>query len=219
MKRVGLFIVTNLAVVIVLGVVLNIILPILGINTSGNTGLLVMAVIFGFGGSFISLLLSKWMAKRSTKAKVITNPNSLQERWLVDTVERLARQAGLKTPEVAIFPANEINAFATGANRNDALVAVSTGLLTGMTQDEQEAVLAHEIAHIANGDMITMSLLQGILNTFVIFTARVVATAINNAMRGGNSQGGLGFFAYYGIVMVLEMLFGILASVIVMWFS
>lgn len=219
MKRVGLFIATNLAIVLVLGVVLNVVLPLFGINASGNAGLLVMAIVFGFGGSFISLLLSKWMAKRSTGAQVITNPATQQERWLLETVSRLASQAGIKMPEVAIFPANEVNAFATGAKRNDALVAVSSGLLNNMTQDEQEAVLAHEIAHIANGDMITMSLLQGVLNTFVIFIARLIAGAVNNAMKNDDGEGGLGFFAYFGVVMVLELVLGMLASIIVMWFS
>jgi heat shock protein HtpX len=221
MKRVLLFIATNLAVVLVLGVVLNIIFSMTGLQYGrGNMGaLLVMASVFGFGGSFISLAISKWMAKRSTGAQVITSPANETERWLVQTVQRQAAQAGIGMPEVAIYPGPEVNAFATGMNRNSALVAVSVGLLNNMSRDEAEAVLAHEVSHIANGDMVTMSLLQGIVNTFVIFFARIIANVIDNFMRSDDGRGGLGGLAYFAVVMVLELLFGILASVIVMWFS
>lgn len=213
MKRILLFIATNLAVVLVLGIVLNIVMPLFGLDMRGNAGLLVFASIFGFGGAFISLLMSKWIAKRSTGAHVIDTPANATEQWLVSTVARLAKQANIGMPEVALYRSEDMNAFATGANRNNALVAVSTGLLENMRQDEVEGVLAHEISHIANGDMVTMTLLQGVVNTFVIFFARVIA----NALRGNNNQGG--FFAYMATVFVLEMVFGILASVIVMAFS
>lgn len=213
MKRILLFVATNLAVVLVLGIVLNILMPLLGVDMRGNAGLLVFASVFGFGGAFISLLISKWIAKRSTGAEVIDSPANATEQWLVSTIARLAKQANIGMPEVAIYPSQDMNAFATGANRNNALVAVSTGLLENMRQDEVEGVLAHEISHIANGDMVTMTLLQGVVNTFVIFFARVIA----NALRGNNNQGG--FFAYMATVFVLEMVFGILASIIVMAFS
>ncbi|TWR42609.1 protease HtpX, partial [Xanthomonas vasicola] len=178
---------------------------------------LVMAAIFGFGGSFISLLLSKFMAKRSTGAQVITEPRTPTERWLLETVRRQAQAAGIGMPEVAVYDGPEINAFATGANRNNALVAVSTGLLQNMDQDEAEAVLGHEIAHVANGDMVTMALLQGVLNTFVIVLARVVGGIIDSALSG-NRDSGRGF-AYYIIVFALEMVFGMFATMIAMWFS
>lgn len=220
MKRVLLFLATNLAVVLVLSVVLNIVFAAMDINPQGMGGVLVFASIFGFGGAFVSLLLSKWMAKRAVSAKVITQPVGETERWLVATVQRLAKQADIGMPEVALYQSSDMNAFATGANRNSALVAVSTGLLDSMNRDEVEAVLAHEISHIANGDMITMTLLQGIVNTFVIFMARVIAHLIDNALRGNNRQsGGLGMFSYMAVVFVLEMVFGLLASIIVMAFS
>jgi heat shock protein HtpX len=183
-----------------------------------TTGLLILAFVFGMGGSFISLAMSKWIAKRSTGAQVIERPRNEAEQWLVETVKRQARQAGIGMPEVAIYNAPEINAFATGMNRNNALVAVSTGLLNGMTRDEAEAVLGHEVSHVANGDMVTLSLIQGVLNTFVIFLSRVIGGVIDSALRGNREGGGVGF-AYFGIVIVLEILFGILASIVVMWFS
>jgi len=214
MFRTLLFLGTNLAIVLVLGVFLNILLPILGIQAGNTTGLLVIAFVFGMGGSFISLLLSKWMAKRATGAKVIEQPSSDAERWLMGTVERLAKQANIGMPEVAVFPSPDVNAFATGANRDNSMVAVSVGLLRSMDQNEAEAVLAHEISHIANGDMVTMALVQGVLNTFVIFFARVIAQAL---VRGGNNQGS--YLAYFGVTMVLEMVFGVLASIVAMWFS
>ena len=213
-SRIALFLLTNLAVLVLAGIVMSV----LGVNPGQMSGLLVMAAIFGFGGSFISLLLSKWMAKRSTGAVVITEPRNDTERWLLKTVERQAREAGIGMPEVAVYDGPEINAFATGANRNKALVAVSTGLLHHMSEDEAEAVLGHEIAHVANGDMITMALLQGVLNTFVIVLARVVGGVIDSAMSGNREGGGRGI-GYFVIVFVLEMVFGIFATMIAMWFS
>ncbi len=212
--RIGLFLLTNFAVLILASIVMSL----LGVNPSQMSGLLVMAAIFGFGGSIISLLLSKFMAKRGTGAVVITEPRNQTERWLLDTVARQAKAAGIGMPEVAVYDAPEINAFATGANRNNALVAVSTGLLHNMSEDEAEAVLGHEISHVANGDMITMALLQGVLNTFVIVLARVVGGVIDSALSGNREGGGRGF-AYYIIVFVLEMVFGLFATMIAMWFS
>ncbi|MFO3703463.1 protease HtpX [Xanthomonas codiaei] len=212
-NRIFLFLLTNLAVLMLASVVMSV----LGVNPAQMSGLLVMGAIFGFGGSFISLLLSKFMAKRSTGAQVITEPRTPTERWLVETVQRQAQAAGIGMPEVAIYNAPEINAFATGANRNNALVAVSTGLLQNMNQDEAEAVLGHEIAHVANGDMVTMALLQGVLNTFVIVLARVVGGIIDSVVSG-DREGGRGF-AYYIIVFALEMVLGVFATMIAMWFS
>ncbi|RUO25665.1 protease HtpX [Aliidiomarina minuta] len=221
MKRILLFLGTNLAVILVLSVVMNIVMSVLGVSFDTYSGLLVFAAIFGFGGSFISLLISKWMAKRTTGAQVIEKPRNETERWLVETVKNQARKAGVKMPEVAIYQSPEPNAFATGPSKNNSLVAVSTGLLQSMNKDEVEAVLAHEVSHVANGDMVTLTLIQGVVNTFVIFLARVVAGFINNALRGnqGGGRAGGGGFAYYGIVIVLEIVFGILASIIVMYFS
>ncbi|MEO3679854.1 protease HtpX [Rheinheimera fenheensis] len=215
MKRVLLFLATNLAVILVLSIVLNIVFSFLGVDRSSIGGLLVFAAVFGFGGSFISLAMSKWMAKRSTGAVVIEQPRNATEQWLVATVARQAKAAGIGMPEVAIYDSPEMNAFATGMNRNDALVAVSTGLLRNMREDEVEAVLAHEVSHIANGDMVTLTLIQGVVNTFVIFLARLVAGMLNN--NGNNNQGG--GLAYFATVIVLELVFGVLASIIVMWFS
>lgn len=215
MKRVLLFLATNLAVILVLSIVLNIVFSFLGIDRSGIGGLLVFAAVFGFGGSFISLAMSKWMAKRSTGAVVIEQPRNATEQWLMATVARQAKTAGIGMPEVAIYDSPEMNAFATGMNRNDALVAVSTGLLRNMREDEVEAVLAHEVSHIANGDMVTLTLIQGVVNTFVIFLARLIAGMLNN--NNNNNQGG--GLAYFATVMILEMVFGVLASIIVMWFS
>lgn len=216
MKRVLLFLATNLAVILVLSLVLNIVFSFLGVDRSGIGGLLVFAAVFGFGGSFISLAMSKWMAKRSTGAVVIEQPRNATEQWLMSTVARQAKAAGIGMPEVAIYDSPEMNAFATGMNRNNALVAVSTGLLRNMREDEVEAVLAHEVSHVANGDMVTLTLIQGVVNTFVIFLARLVAGMLNNNGNNNNQGGG---FAYYATVMVLEMVFGVLASIIVMWFS
>jgi len=211
-KRVALFLATNLAVL----ALVSIVMAFFGINPSTSAGLLVVAALFGFGGSLISLLVSKWMAKRATGAHVITQPRNEAEQWLLATVTRQAQKAGIGMPEVAIYDAPEINAFATGANRNKALVAVSTGLLRSMSRDEAEAVLGHEVSHVANGDMVTMALLQGVLNTFVIVLARVVGRVIDGYLSGGRDGPGLG---YYAIVFVLDMVFGLFASMIAMWFS
>ncbi len=217
MTRILLFLGTNLAVIFVLSVVARL----LGVDQylagQGQSlgGLLIFCAIFGFGGAIISLLMSKTMAKMGTRARVIEKPSNSAEAWLLATVERQARQAGIGMPEVAIYDSPDVNAFATGANRNNALVAVSTGLLRGMTQDEIEAVLGHEVSHVANGDMVTMTLLQGVLNTFVMFLARVVGQIIDRAVFKSDRPG-LGYFA---TVMVLQLVFGVLASVIVAWFS
>jgi len=220
MKRVLLFVATNLAIIVVLSIVLSVLGPVLGLQPGSYGSLLLFAAVFGFGGAFISLLMSKFIAKRSTGAQVINSPRNAVESWLVETVARQAKAANIGMPEVAVYQSPEMNAFATGASRNNSLVAVSSGLLQQMDRREVEAVLAHEVSHIANGDMVTLTLIQGVVNTFVIFLARAVAGVINNALRGGNNQGGgLGGFAYYGIVIVLEIVFGILASTIVMWFS
>ena len=221
MKRVLLFLATNLAVMLVLSIVLSVLSSWLGINRQGMGGLLLMAAVFGFGGSFISLMISKWIAKRSYGVQVIEQPRSEMEHWLLSTVTRQAQQAGIGMPEVGIYDSPEMNAFATGANRNNALVAVSSGLLYSMSRDEAEAVLAHEVSHIANGDMVTLTLIQGVVNTFVIFFARVVAGLISNFLRSDDEEQGAGLsgLAYMATVFVLEMIFGILASVIVMWFS
>ncbi|MGB0558891.1 MAG: protease HtpX [Pseudohongiellaceae bacterium] len=211
MKRVILFIATNLAILFVLGIVLSILMPLLGLNSASNSGLLFMCAVFGMGGSFLSLLMSKMIAKRSVGARVIQNSSSSEETWLVNTVRRQAELAGIGMPEVAVYDSPEINAFATGANRHNALVAVSTGLLRSMSRDEAEAVLAHEVSHVANGDMVTLTLIQGVLNTFVYFFARIVANMVN---RGNNSA-----FTYFMTVMAFQAIFGILASIIVMGFS
>ncbi|WP_202844853.1 protease HtpX [Luteimonas saliphila] len=209
-KRITLFLLTNLAVL----ALVSIVMAIFGVNPSTFAGLLVFAALFGFGGSLLSLFLSKWTAKRFSGALVIAQPRNETERWLVETVRRQAQAAGIGMPEVAVYDAPEINAFATGANRNNALVAVSTGLLRSMDRDEAEAVLGHEVAHVANGDMVTMALLQGVLNTFVIVLARVVARALSQYM--GRDMGGM---AYFAVVFALDMIFGLFASMIAMWFS
>lgn len=221
MKRIALFLATNLAVIVVLSIVLNVLMAVFGIDFGSYQGLLIFAALFGFGGAFISLFISKWMAKRSTGARVIEQPRNDAERWLVDTVSTQARKAGIKMPEVAVYDSPEPNAFATGPSKNDSLVAVSTGLLRSMNKDEVEAVLAHEVSHVANGDMVTLTLIQGVVNTFVIFLARVVAGLINNALRGnqGGSRTGGGGFAYFGLVILFEILFGMLAQIIVFYFS
>jgi heat shock protein HtpX len=217
MKRIGLFLATNLAVLVLLGIVLSVLQGVFGVQLGDTGTLLVFAAVIGFGGSFISLAISKWAAKRQTGAQVITQPRNELEQWLVATVARQAEAAGIKMPEVAVFDAPEINAFATGPSRNNALVAVSTGLLRNMGRDEAEAVLAHEVSHVANGDMVTMALIQGVLNTFVIFLARVVGRMVD-AWISGNRSGGPSF-AYYIIVIVLDIVFGLLASMVAMWFS
>ena len=214
-NRIALFLATNLAVMVLAGIVMSL----LGVHPNQMGGLLVMAALFGFGGSIISLLMSKGMAKRATGAQVITQPRNESEQWLLATVQRQAQAAGIGMPEVAVYDAPEINAFATGANRNNALVAVSTGLLNAMTRDEAEAVLGHEVSHVANGDMITMALLQGVLNTFVIVLARVVGGIIDNAISGDREGSRGPGLAYFAIVMVLELVLGLFATMIAMWFS
>ncbi len=220
MKRVLLFLVTNIAVILVLSVVLHLIgfqglLDERGVDLN-LPQLLLFAAVFGMGGSFISLAIAKWSAKRLTGAKVITEPRDQTEVWLVETVRHQADAAGIGMPEVAIFDSPEPNAFATGARRNSALVAVSTGLLRGMRQDEVEAVLAHEISHVANGDMVTLALVQGVVNTFVIFMARVIGHFVDRVVFKTERGYGMGYFF---VVIVAQIALGILASVIVMWFS
>ena len=219
-KRVALFLATNLAVILVLSIVLRL-LGVDSILDERNVGinyqsLLILSLVIGFGGSFISLAISKWMAKRSTGARVITQPSNAAESWLLNTVERQARQAGIEMPEVAIYDAPDMNAFATGARRNAALVAVSTGLLNSMPKEEVEAVLAHEISHVANGDMVTLTLIQGVVNTFVIFLSRVVGHFVDRVILKNDRGYGIGYFA---AVIVSQILLGILASMIVMWVS
>ena len=218
MKRVVLFLATNLAVVLVLTLVMNLfglgrVVSEQGLNIPS---LAVMSIVIGFTGAFISLLISKPMAKWSTGARVIEQPANATEQWLVQTVRRLSERAGIGMPEVAVYE-GEPNAFATGAFKNSALVAVSTGLLQSMNQDEVEAVLGHEVAHVANGDMVTLTLIQGVVNTFVVFLARVVGFFIDKMLfRKEDSAPGIG---YYATVFVCEILFGLLASIIVAWFS
>lgn len=220
MKRIMLFLATNIAILLVLSLTARILGVDRFLTANGlNMGMLLgFAAVIGFGGSFISLAISKWMAKMSTGAKVIEQPRNASEQWLVETVRRQAQQAGIGMPEVAIYDAPDMNAFATGMNRNDALVAVSTGLLNNMSADEVEAVLAHEISHVANGDMVTLTLIQGVVNTFVIFLARVIGYLVDSALRrdGDNSGPGVGYFV---ASIAAELVLGILASIIVMWFS
>ena len=219
-KRIALFLATNLAVLLVLSIVLRLLGVDSVLDESGAginyEALLVLSLVIGFGGSFISLAMSKWMAKRSTGARVITQPSNAAESWLVATVERQARQAGIETPEVAIYDAPDMNAFATGARRNSALVAVSTGLLQGMPKEEVEAVLAHEVSHVANGDMVTLTLVQGVVNTFVIFLSRIVGHFVDRVILRNEQGYGLG---YFGAVIVAQLVLGVLASIIVMWVS
>jgi heat shock protein HtpX len=219
MKRIFLFVATNLAVVVVLGIVANL----LGVNryltANGlNLGqLLGFAAVIGFGGAFISLLLSKTIAKWSSGVQIIEQPRNADEAWIVDTVRKFADKAGIGMPEVGIFE-GEPNAFATGANKNNALVAVSTGLLQGMTREEVEAVIGHEVAHIANGDMVTMTLIQGVMNTFVVFLSRVVGYLIDSWLSRGEQRSGPGI-GYMVSTIVLDIIFGFLAAIIVAWFS
>jgi heat shock protein HtpX len=218
MKRIVLFLATNLAVVLVLSVVARL----LGLDAwltahgTGLGGLLVFAAFFGFGGAFISLAMSKWMAKMTMGVRVIGPSGDATEQWLLSVVERHARAAGVGMPEVGIFDSPEPNAFATGASRNAALVAVSSGLLQRMNRQQIEAVLGHEMTHVANGDMVTLTLVQGVLNTFVIFLSRVLGRIIDGAIGGGRDGPGFGYFI---IVMLLDLVFGLFASMIAMWFS
>lgn len=219
MKRILLFLATNIAVLIVLSIVVSLLgadrfLTADGLNLES---LLVFSAIFGFGGSFISLAMSKWMAKRMMGAQVIEHPRNATEQFLFDTIGNQSRVAGISMPEVAIFENPQPNAFATGARRDAALVAVSTGLLGRLQRDEVEAVVGHEISHIANGDMVTLTLIQGVLNTFVIFLSRIVGFAIDRALSGDRDRGiGIGYFIG---TIISQILFGILASIIVLWFS
>ena len=220
MKRIILFVLTNLAVVLVLGVVASV----LGVNrflTSNGldlTALLGFALIMGFGGAFISLLISKPVAKWSSGVQVIAQPNNADEKWLVDTVKKLADKSGIGMPEVGIFEGDP-NAFATGAFKNSALVAVSTGLLQNMTHEEIEAVLAHEVAHIANGDMVTMALIQGVMNTFVVFLSRVVGYAVDSFLRKNDSENTGPGMGYWITTIVLDIVLGFAAAIVVAWFS
>jgi len=220
MKRVFLFIVTNLAIVLVLSVTLHLlgvdrILDKQGVGLDINA-LLIFSAVFGFGGSFISLAISKWTAKRFTGARVIEQPHTGQEQWLVSTVQHHARTAGIGMPEVAIYDSPDVNAFATGMSRNNALVAVSTGLLNSMSHDEAEAVLGHEITHVANGDMVTLALIQGVVNTFVIFLSRVIGHVVDRVVFKTERGHGPAFWI---TTIVAQLVLGILASMIVMWFS
>jgi len=218
-KRIGLFLITNLAILLVLSFTARIlgVDRVLTANGLDLGALLVLAAIFGFGGALISLAISKWSAKMAVGAQVIESPSNGTERWLVETVRRHAQLAGIGMPEVAVYDAPEINAFATGANRDNALVAVSTGLLQNMTPDEAEAVLGHEITHVANGDMVTLALIQGVLNTFVIFLARVIGYLVDRVvLKNDRDSVGIG---YWITSMVAEIVLAFLAMIIVMWFS
>jgi heat shock protein HtpX len=220
MKRIVLYLATNLAIVLVLSITLQL----LGVDRMLDEqgvgidfrALLILAAVMGFGGSFISLLISKWSAKRMTGAHVIEVPSNMTERWLVDTVKRQAQKAGIGMPEVAIYEAPEINAFATGWNRDSALVAVSTGLLSQMSQEEAEAVLGHEVSHVANGDMVTLALIQGVVNTFVIFLSRIIGHVVDRVVFKVERGYGPAFFI---TVIIAQLVLGVLASIIVMWFS
>jgi heat shock protein HtpX len=221
MKRIVLFVLTNLAVMLVI----NITLRLLGVDRvldqSGGinfNALLIMSLVIGFSGSIISLLMSKWSAKRMVGARVITSPIDPTERWLLDTVSRQAQMAGIGMPEVAIYDAPDVNAFATGWNRNSALVAVSTGLLQSMSRDEAEAVLAHEMTHVSNGDMVTLALIQGVVNTFVIFFAKLFGILVDRMLLKNDGRNGPGIGAFVAEI-VAQLVLGVLASMIVMWFS
>ena len=220
MKRIALFLITNLAILVVLSIVLSL----LGVDSLlAENGvdldlqaLLIFSAVIGMTGSFISLAMSKWSAKRMTGAKVIAQAENKTQQWLLSTVERQASQAGIKTPEVAIYQSPDVNAFATGMSRNNALVAVSSGLIESMKMDEAEAVLAHEVSHVANGDMVTLALIQGVVNTFVIFASRVVGHIVDRVILKNERGHGIGFFISS---MIAQVVFGILASTIVMYFS
>ena len=216
MKRIMLFVMTNIAVMVVVGIVTSL----LGVGryTGTNTGqLMIFSLVVGFSGAIISLLMSKSMAKMSMGLKIINQPANADEAWIVETVRKFADQSGIGMPEVGIYE-GEPNAFATGAFKNSALVAVSTGLLRGMTREEVEAVIGHEVAHVANGDMVTMALIQGVMNTFVVFASRVIGSLVDGFLRRDNESSGPGI-GYYVTTIVLDILFGVLASIIVAWFS
>ena len=218
--RILLFLATNLAVLVLVSIVFNL-LGFQGILMANGVdlnlqALLVLCALFGFGGSIISLLMSKWMAKRGTGTYIISQPRNRDEQWLMQTVKELADDAGIGMPEVGIFPSDTANAFATGWNRNDALVAVSAGLLRRFQPNEVRAVLAHEIGHVANGDMVTLSLIQGVVNTFVMFFARIIGHTVDRVVFKTERGYGLGYFV---VTIVAEIVLGFLASMIVMWFS
>ncbi|GMR07010.1 MAG: protease HtpX [Gammaproteobacteria bacterium] len=220
MKRIFLFLATNIAIIIVLSIILQLlgvegILDEQGVDLN-LTSLLIFSAVFGVGGSFISLAISKWMAKRITGARVIETPSTQMEQWLFQTVDRQSQMSDIKMPEIAIFDSPEPNAFATGMNKNKALVAVSTGLLQAMSKDEIEAVLGHEISHVANGDMITLALIQGVINTFVIFFSRVIGHIVDRVILKNDRGHGIGYIV---TVIFAQIVLGILASTIVMWFS
>lgn len=221
MLRIGLFVATNLAVLVLASFTLKL----FGVDQwfaanglGGMTGMLIFCAVFGMGGSFISLLLSKTIATHSTGTRIIKQAANRHEQWLVNTVAELANEAGIGMPDVGVFDSPQSNAFATGASKDNALVAVSTGLLHRFREDEVRAVLGHEIAHIANGDMVTMTLLQGVLNTFVMFFARIVGSIVDSALRGNNDNRGFGI-GYFLVTIVAEIVLGLLASIIVAWFS
>ena len=220
MKRIALFVLTNLAVVLVLSITARLLGVDRFLNQNGlDMGmLLVFALIMGFGGAFISLLMSKPIAKMSTGAQVIEQPRNADEAWLVNTVQKLSERAGIAMPEVAIYEGAP-NAFATGAFKNSALVAVSTGLLHSMSHEEVEAVLAHEVAHVANGDMVTMTLIQGVMNTFVIFLSRVVGSLVDSFLRRGDDRSSGPGIGYFVTTIVMDIILGVLAAIIVAWFS
>ena len=219
MKRIFLFTVTNLAVMALLGLVVFVIEQVFGVRLGqgGLGSLFIFAAVFGFGGALISLAMSKWTAKRMMGVRVIAQPQSDTEMWLVGTVKRLAAQANIGMPEVGVFDSEEMNAFATGARRNAALVAVSTGLLRSMSRPQAEAVMGHEITHVANGDMVTLALLQGVLNTFVIFLARIIGGLVDRAIfKSDREGGGIGYFL---TTMVAQLVLGVFAGMIVSWYS
>ncbi len=218
MKRIVLFLATNLAIVLVLSISMRLLGVEPYLNAQGlNLGsLLIFAAVMGFGGAFISLAISKWMAKKSVGAQVITAPRTPTEQWLMQTVARQAQAVGIRMPEVAIWESPDVNAFATGMSKNSALIAVSTGLLQKMTREEAEAVLGHEMAHVANGDMVTLALIQGVVNTFVLFLSRVIGHTVDRVIfRTENGHGP----AFWVTVIIADLVLGILASIIVMWFS
>ena len=220
MQRILLFLLTNVAIMVILSITLRI----LGVDSllmqNGSdlniNALVIFSGVFGFGGAFISLAISKWMAKRMTGAKVISSPSNNIEKWLIETVENQSKVVGIKMPEVAIFPSNQMNAFATGASKNNALVAVSQGLLDNMTQGEIEAVVGHEMSHVANGDMVTLTLIQGVVNTFVIFFSRVIGHIVDRVILKNQRGYGIGYFV---TTIFAQVILSILASVIVMYFS
>ncbi|MEZ5605771.1 MAG: protease HtpX [Burkholderiaceae bacterium] len=216
MKRIALFVLTNIAVMVVVGIVTSL----LGVGryTGTNTGqLMIFSLVVGFSGAIVSLLMSKTMAKMSMGVHIIEAPQNQDEAWLVETVRGFADKAGIGMPQVGIYE-GEPNAFATGAFKNSALVAVSTGLLRGMTREEVEAVIGHEVAHVANGDMVTMALIQGVMNTFVVFASRVIGSLVDGFLRRGDDRGGPGI-GYYVTTIVLDIVFGFLAGIVVAWFS